>query len=167
LETQRIEVGTAVVPTFPRHPATVAQQALTAQAAARGRFTLGIGLSHAFIIEDMFGFSWDKPAHHMREYLAVLTPLLAGQPAVFQWEHYRVNAVLHVPGMARVPLLVAALGPVMLRLSGRFANPACRASPGCFYPIVHSLHYERSQPIFPLPICRRALVQGRPISFIT
>lgn len=121
-ETQRIQVGTAVVPTFPRHPVTMAQQALTVQAATRGRFALGIGLSHAFIIEDMFGFSWDKPAHHMREYLAVLTPLLEGQPIVFQGEHYRVNAALHMPGIARVPLLVAALGPTMLRLAGRFAD---------------------------------------------
>jgi 5,10-methylenetetrahydromethanopterin reductase len=86
-ETQRIEVGTAVVPTFPRHPVTMAQQALTVQAATRGRLTLGIGLSHAFIIEGMFGCSWDKPAHHMREYFAVLIPLLAGQPIVFQGEH--------------------------------------------------------------------------------
>ena len=68
-ETQRIEVGTAVVPTFPRHPSVMAQQALTAQVASRGRFTLGIGLSHTLIIEDMFGLSYAKPARHMREYL--------------------------------------------------------------------------------------------------
>jgi 5,10-methylenetetrahydromethanopterin reductase len=121
-ETQRIEVGTAVVPTFPRHPVAMAQQALTAQAAARGRFTLGIGLSHRLMMEDMFGLSWDKPARHLREYLAVLTPLLEGQPATFHGEHYRVNAALHVPGVAPVPLLIAALGPVMLGLAGRFAD---------------------------------------------
>lgn len=121
-ETQRIEVDTAVVPTFPRHPMAMAQQALTAQAAARGRFTLGIGLSHRLMMEDMFGLSWDKPARHLREYLAVLIPLLAGQPTTFEGEHYRVNDALHVPGVARVSLLITALGPVMLGLAGRFAD---------------------------------------------
>ena len=79
-ETQRIELGTAVVPSFPRHPVALAQQALTTQAATRGRFTLGIGLSHRRIIEEGLGLSYERPARHMREYLAVLTPLLAGRP---------------------------------------------------------------------------------------
>lgn len=121
-ETQRIELGTAVVPTFPRHPYTMAQQALTAQVATRGRFTLGIGLSHRKLMENMLGFSWDTPARHLREYLAVLTPLLAGQPVAFHGDLYQVNAALRFPGVARVPLLVAALGPVMLRLAGQFAD---------------------------------------------
>ena len=71
-ETQRIELGTAVVPTYPRHPAAIAQQALTTQAACGGRFTLGIGLSHKLVIEDMFGLSYAKPASHMREYMLSL-----------------------------------------------------------------------------------------------
>src|SRR5438094_5122155 len=57
-----IEVGTAVVPTYPRHPMALAQHALTAQAALGGRLVLGIGLSHQIVIEGMFGFSFDKPA---------------------------------------------------------------------------------------------------------
>jgi 5,10-methylenetetrahydromethanopterin reductase len=121
-ETQRIEVGTAVVPTFPRHPCVMAQQALTAQVATRGRFTLGIGLSHAFVIEDMFGLSYAKPARHMREYLAVLMPLLEGRPVAFQGALYHVNAELRFPGVERVPVLLAALGPVMLRLAGNLAD---------------------------------------------
>src|SRR5207245_8750990 len=60
-ETRTIELGTAVVPTFPRHPVAMAQQALSAQAVARGRFALGIGLSHQVVIEGMFGFSFAKP----------------------------------------------------------------------------------------------------------
>ena len=70
-ETPRIELGTAVVPTYPRHPITLAAQALTVQAASAGRFTLGIGLSHQFVIEAMFGYSFEKPARHMREYLGI------------------------------------------------------------------------------------------------
>ncbi|MAE97408.1 MAG: LLM class F420-dependent oxidoreductase [Deltaproteobacteria bacterium] len=121
-ETQRIELGTAVVPTFPRHPVAIAQQTLTTQAACDGRFVLGIGLSHKIVIEDMFGFSYDKPARNMREYLEVLTPLLRGEPAKFEGEHYRVNAGLQVPGAGNTPVLIAALGDVMLKLAGTYAD---------------------------------------------
>jgi 5,10-methylenetetrahydromethanopterin reductase len=79
---------------------------ITAQAAARGRFTLGISLSHRLMMEDMFGLSWEKPARQLREYLAVLAPLLGGQPATFEGEHFRLNAALHVPGVARVSPLM-------------------------------------------------------------
>jgi F420-dependent oxidoreductase-like protein len=121
-ETRRIELGTAVVPTYPRHPMAIAQQALTASAASGGRFTLGIGLSHRIVIEDMFGMSYDKPARHMREYLEVLTPLLRGEPVKFEGEQYRVQGGIRVPGAEAVPLVVAALGPVMLGHTGRLAD---------------------------------------------
>jgi F420-dependent oxidoreductase-like protein len=121
-ETDRIELGTAVVPSYPRHPVALAQQALTTQAAAKGRFTLGIGLSHQIVIENMMGLSYAKPARHMREYLSVLGPLLAGEPASFEGEEYRVNAALDVPGASPVPLLIAALGPRMLEIAGRMAD---------------------------------------------
>jgi len=83
-ETSKIELGTAVVPTYPRHPVAIAQQALTAGAAANGRFTLGLGLSHKIVIEDLMGLSYAKPLRHMREYLSVLQELLAGRPAKFE-----------------------------------------------------------------------------------
>src|SRR6478736_815455 len=75
-EVPRIELATGVVPTYGRHPLTMAQQALTVQAASGGRFVLGIGLSHQLVIEGMFGLSFDKPVRHMREYLAALMPLI-------------------------------------------------------------------------------------------
>jgi F420-dependent oxidoreductase-like protein len=100
----------------------LAQQALTAAAATGGRFTLGIGLSHKIVIEDMFGLDYSKPARHMREYLEVLGPLLRGEPVDYRGEEYRVKTSLSVPGASRVPLLVAALGPVMLGIAGRLAD---------------------------------------------
>ena len=121
-ETAKIELGTAVVPTYPRHPVAIAQQALTTQAASRGRFVLGIGLSHKIVIENMLGFSYDKPAKHMREYLKVLAPLLRGEGVQFQGEQYRVAAQLQVPSATRCPVLVAALGPTMLKLTGELAD---------------------------------------------
>src|SRR3989442_2855871 len=121
-ETTRIELGTAVVPTFTRHPALMAQQALSAQAAARGRFTLGVGLSHQIVIEGMFGLSFAKPYSHMREYLSVLAPLVREGTVSHAGEEYRVNVQLTVPGARPCSILLAALAPRMLALAGRAAD---------------------------------------------
>jgi 5,10-methylenetetrahydromethanopterin reductase len=117
-----IELGTAVVPTYPRHPAVLAQQALTTDTALGGRLTLGIGLSHKIVIEDMYGLSFDRPARHMREYLSILLPLLNGEQAAFDGETMRARIGLTTPRPARVPVLLAALGPQMLRLAGQRAD---------------------------------------------
>jgi F420-dependent oxidoreductase-like protein len=120
-ETERIEIGTAVVPTYPRHPTALAQQTLTAGAACNGRFTLGIGLSHPPVIEHMYGLSYARRASHMREYMAVLDPLLRGEKAAFQGEEYRVDLELRIPDARPVPVLLAALGDQMLQIAGRHA----------------------------------------------
>ncbi len=121
--TQRIRLGTAVVPTYPRHPTALASQAMTAASASNNRFSLGIGLSHQIVIEGMLGFSYAKPAAHMREYLEVLGPLLRGETVQHDGETYHVHGVaVAVPGAERVPLLVAALGPAMLKLTGELAD---------------------------------------------
>ena len=118
-EVPRIGLGTAVTPTYPRHPTALAQQALTTAAATGNRFTLGIGLSHKIVIENMLGFSYDKPARHMREYLDVLMPLLRGEAVNYDGEQYRVHGLqLAIPDADPVPTVVAALGPVMLRVAG-------------------------------------------------
>src|SRR5574341_2645230 len=121
-QTKKIELGTAVVPTFPRHPIALAQQALTAQAASGNRLVLGIGLSHRVSIEDRLGLEFVKPILHMREYLSVLNSVLTGQPAEFRSEQYRVKTQLTVPGATPPAILVAALGPQMLKLAGTLAN---------------------------------------------
>ena len=122
-ETQRIGLGTAVTPTYPRHPTAIAQQALTTAAASNNRFTLGIGLSHQIVIESMLGMSYDKPARHMREYLSVLMPLARGEQVDFSGEQYNVHGLaLDVPGADRLPVVVAALGPVMLKLAAQMAD---------------------------------------------
>ncbi|MET7772218.1 TIGR03564 family F420-dependent LLM class oxidoreductase [Nocardia sp. NPDC005366] len=115
-----IAIGTAVVPTYPRHPGALAQQArTTALAAGPNRLTLGIGLSHRIVIENMFGYDFDRPTRHMKEYLSVLVPLLEGSPVSYSGEMYTVNLQLSVPGEGGVPVLLAALGSQMLRLAGR------------------------------------------------
>jgi F420-dependent oxidoreductase-like protein len=120
--TSRMELGTAVIPVYTQHPVAMAQQALTAQAASGGRLALGIGLSHKPVVEGMWGLSYDKPAGYMREYLAALTPLLDEGKVAFQGERFRVSAGVRVPGASRVPVLVAALAPKMLRIAGSSAD---------------------------------------------
>ncbi|GAA5058882.1 F420-dependent oxidoreductase-like protein [Thermocatellispora tengchongensis] len=117
-----IELGTAVIPTYPRHPAVLAQQALSADVALGGRLTLGIGLSHQPVIEGIFGMSFDKPVRHMREYLSVLIPLLRGESVDFTGETLSAHIALGVPVSRPMPVLVAALGPKMLKLAGERAD---------------------------------------------
>lgn len=118
-----LELGTAVIPTYPRHPAVLAQQALTTDLAVGGRLALGIGLSHQIVIQDMYGYSFERPARHMREYLAVLAPLLAGDPVAFEGETVQAKISLSVPRSGhKIPLLLAALAPQMLRLAGSLAD---------------------------------------------
>jgi F420-dependent oxidoreductase-like protein len=121
-EVPGIEVGTGVVPTYPRHPMMLAQQALTVNAAAGGRLVLGIGLSHQVVIENMYGLSFDKPVRHMREYLSILMPLIETGSVSFTGETLSANATITVPGSSPCPVLVAALGPKMLELAGRLTD---------------------------------------------
>lgn len=120
--TSSLELGTFVIPTYPRHPLALAQQALTASEATGGRLVLGIGLSHRVVIEDMMGLDFSKPIRHMREYLTVLMPLLRGEAVRFRGAEYRVAAQLSVPAAKPPTVIVAALGPQMLRLTGQLAD---------------------------------------------
>jgi F420-dependent oxidoreductase-like protein len=119
--TQEIELGTAVVAIQPRHPVAMAQTALSAQAAASGRFTLGIGLSHRRVVESQ-GLSFAHPYRQMVEYLEALLPLYRQGEVAYRGEIYNVTARLAVPGARGGPVLLAALGPRMLALAGAVAD---------------------------------------------
>ena len=123
-EVPGIELGTAVVPTYPRHPMVLAAQALTTSAATGGRLVLGIGLSHQIVIEGMLGYSFEKPARHMREYLTVLLPLLHGEHVRFEGETltFRALGPLEAAGAEPPQVLLAALAPRMLELAGSRAD---------------------------------------------
>lgn len=126
--TSTLELGTAVVPTYPRHPMVMAQQALTTNMACGGRFTLGLGLSHKFIVEGWQGLRWATPVRHLREYLRVLNALLDGEQVDHDGEEYRVHlnnapfTQLDVPGGGRPQVLIAALGPGMLKVAGELSD---------------------------------------------
>jgi 5,10-methylenetetrahydromethanopterin reductase len=118
-EVDTIEVGTGVVPIQVQHPTQLAQRALTLNAIAGGRFTLGVGMSHRMVAEGMWGVSWDKPVRQMREYLDGLLPLLAGQPAEAVGDFWTTRGALQIPGAPTPEVYIAAMGPQMLRLAGR------------------------------------------------
>jgi F420-dependent oxidoreductase-like protein len=121
-EVPDIYLGTAVVPTYPRHPMVLAQQSLTLQNATNNRFILGIGLSHQVVIEGMYGLSFDKPARHMREYLSILMPLLRGENVSFEGETLTYRGNINVADATAPPVLLAALAPRMLDLAGTVAD---------------------------------------------
>jgi F420-dependent oxidoreductase-like protein len=118
----RVELGTSVVPTYPRHPVALAAQALTVNAAVDGRLLLGLGLSHKMAIEGGYGISYDKPARHMREYLAALVPLLEERSVDVEGVTITARARLTIPGAEPPTVLLAALQPRMLELAGGVAG---------------------------------------------
>jgi 5,10-methylenetetrahydromethanopterin reductase len=121
-----MDFGTAVIPTYPRHPLVLAEHALTTSAALGGsRLHLGIGLSHQLVIEGMLGMAFEKPAKHMLEYLSALRPALDGRPVSVEGETLRANTLMgpiRIEGAGPVPVLVAALGPALLRVAGELAD---------------------------------------------
>ena len=120
--TNRIEMGTAVVPTFPVHPVVMAQQAMTAHVATGGRLVLGIGPSHKSSVESGLGLSFDRPALHTREYLTVVRALSQAGRVDFNGKVFRVNESLEIPNARPFPILIAALAPRMLRIAGELAE---------------------------------------------
>ncbi len=117
--TSTIELGTAVVPTWERHPRALAAQALTTQAACGGRFTLGIGLSHRPVVEGMLRMEWDRPVRHMLDYLDVLQPLLEEGKVSHKGEIWSFMGSGGRPTDTPPKVMLAALGQQMLKIAGR------------------------------------------------
>ena len=118
---KNIELGTAIVPTFPRHPMTLAGQSLTATDAIGERLILGIGLSHEPMMAQL-GIGFDKPIRHLREYLSVLVPLLREGAVDFNGESLSCSGKLFQKPRQQIPVLVAALGPQALAVTGKWAD---------------------------------------------
>jgi F420-dependent oxidoreductase-like protein len=121
--TGRIEIGTAVVPIQTRHPVAMAQQALTTQLACDGRFALGLGPSHDWIVDGQLGLSYERPVRLVRNYLQVLGAAFSGPgPVDVENDSYRVHSPFDVADPMPMPVLLAALGPTMLRIAGEQAS---------------------------------------------
>ncbi|BBZ41524.1 LLM class F420-dependent oxidoreductase [Mycobacterium conspicuum] len=121
--TSRIEFLTAVIPLQIQHPIALARQALSAQAAIGGRLALGVGPSHHWIVRDMLGLAYERPAAYTRNYLEVLSAAVTGATSVdVENDEFRVHNPLDLEPVSPLPVLVSALGPVMLRLAGERAD---------------------------------------------
>jgi F420-dependent oxidoreductase-like protein len=117
--TDRIEIGTAVVPVQTRHPIALAEQALSVQAVCEGRLALGLGVSHHWVIDEMLGLPYERLAPTMRANLDVLDQALAGPGMVdVENDFFRVHNPISVTDVTPTPVLIAALGPLMLKLAG-------------------------------------------------
>jgi F420-dependent oxidoreductase-like protein len=124
--TDRIELGTAVVPTYLFHPLALARIAMTVHDACGGRLTLGVGPSQPSVIETMHGIPYTKPARHTREYVTVLREALSGAARVeFTGSQYRIASMFGSPSAhstGDMPILVGALGDLMLRVAGELGD---------------------------------------------
>lgn len=122
LATDRIRVGTGVVPIYTRTPATMAQTAATIDELSGGRLTLGVGISHRLIVEGWHGQTIDQPVDEMRQYVAIVRAILRGEdpPEGGKW-----RSAFHLAGLdprPDVPIFIAALSPSMLRLAGEIGD---------------------------------------------
>jgi F420-dependent oxidoreductase-like protein len=120
--TQRIRFGTSIVPTYPRHPLALAQQAATVDALSPGRLRLGVGTSHRPAIEGTYGIPMVTPLAHLREYVAVLRAILWTGEVDHQGPFVTARATLDQP--PRLPILIAALGEEAYRLAGEVSDGA-------------------------------------------
>ena len=119
----RIELGTAVVPLQAQHPIALARQALSVHAVSNGRLALGVGPSHHWIIRDMLGLPYDKPAAYTRDYLQVFNAAISGPgPVDVENDNFTVHNPTALGAATPMPVLVAALGPVMLQIAGEHAD---------------------------------------------
>jgi F420-dependent oxidoreductase-like protein len=123
-ELRELNLGTAVVPIQTRHATMLAAQARTVQDAIGARLSLGVGLSHQMVVEDMWGLSFERPASYMREYLDALAPMLRGEAVNIQGERVKVVTIgpLGPKDVDTPSLLVAALGSRMLEIAGTIAD---------------------------------------------
>ena len=115
------ELGTAIIPTFPRHPMVLAGQVHTLKNAIGNRFTLGIGLSHEIMMNSL-GIPFEKPIRHLKEYLSILVPLLNEGRVNYQGELISCEAQTFFNPEQPTQVVVAALGPQALKVTGRLAD---------------------------------------------
>jgi F420-dependent oxidoreductase-like protein len=122
VRTTTIRLGTAIVPTYPRHPLVLAQQALALFDLAPERLRLGVGPSHRPIIEDIYGLPMPSPLAHLHEYVTVLRAALWQGQVHHQGRFYQVQASL--PHTPRTPILISALREKAFHLAGALADGA-------------------------------------------
>ena len=122
IKTSIVRLGTAIIPTYPRHPVVLAQEVLALHDIAPGRLRLGIGPSHRAIVEDIYGLPQTTPLVHLREYAKVLHSILWDGKVDHHGEFF--NVVVEFPRTAQIPVLISTLGKKAFQLAGEIADGA-------------------------------------------
>src|SRR5579885_224928 len=122
LQTNTVRLGTAIVPTYPRHPLTMASQALALNDLAPGRLRLGVGPSHRPLIEGIYGMQMGKPLEHLREYVQIMRAALWSGQVDYGGKYFQVKATL--PRLVQIPVLISVLRENAFRLAGEIADGA-------------------------------------------
>jgi len=122
VQTRTIRLGSAIIPTYPRHPLTMASQALALSELAPGRLRLGIGSSHRPTIEGIYGMKMEKPLEHLREYIEIVRAALWEGNVDHQGKFFQVKATL--PRTAQLPILISALRANAFKQAGEIADGA-------------------------------------------
>ncbi len=117
-QTDRIQLASGVLVAHTQHPLALARQALSVSAATGGRLLLGVGVSHRWVVSDVYGYSYQRPVDYLREYLDILARALRGEPVDHHGERLTAVGQLALAGVAAPEVVIAALGPRMLELAG-------------------------------------------------
>ena len=163
-QVSRVTLGTAVTTIHLRHPIAMASQVKTAQAAVGGRLALGLGTGHRATVEERYGYSFDRPALRMREYLTALLGLLRDEEVSYRGQTVTADTTgwpTRVAGSTPPPVLLAALGPLMLRVAGEVADGTItwlagpRTLAGHVTPLITAASGQRPAPqvVACLPAC--------------
>src|SRR6266550_1695406 len=120
--TERVKLGTGVLPIYTRHPTAMAQMAATLDELSRGRFILGIGISHKVTVEGMWGLRLETPVEAMREYLTIVRTVLRDGGCSFEGRHFTARMAYSAPRRADLPIVISALNPRMLEVAGELAD---------------------------------------------
>jgi F420-dependent oxidoreductase-like protein len=120
--TERVKLGTGVLPIYTRHPTAMAQMSATLDEISGGRFILGIGISHKVTVEGMWGLSLDDPVGAMREYLTIVRSILREGNGGFEGRHFTARAAYSAPHRPDLPIMISALNPRMLELAGELSD---------------------------------------------
>jgi len=120
--TERVTLGTGVLPIYTRHPTAMAQMAATLDELSGGRFILGIGISHKVTVESMWGLRIEKPVDAMREYLTIVRTSIRDGNWSFEGRHFTARWSYSAPRRPDLPIMISALNPRMLELAGELAD---------------------------------------------
>jgi F420-dependent oxidoreductase-like protein len=120
--TQRVALGTGVLPIYTRHPTAMAQMAATLDELTGGRLILGVGVAHKVTVEGMWGMKLEHPVEAMREYLTIVRASIREGSTATDGEHFSAHWGYSAPRRADLPIMVSALNPRMLQLAGELAD---------------------------------------------